>query len=77
LNVCRNIKRLRYPDRPTTALECREAALQYVRKVSGFRAPSKRNEAAFDAAVEQIAAETTRLLASLTVRGERVEVEGG
>jgi hypothetical protein len=73
--VCRNIKRLRYPDRPTTTDECREAALQYVRKVSGFRAPSKRNEAAFDAAVARIAAETTRLLVGLTVRGERVQVD--
>lgn len=73
--MCRNIRRLRHPERPTTTDECYEAALQYVRKVSGFRAPSKRNEAAFEAAVERIAEETAALLGGLVVRGERVRVE--
>jgi hypothetical protein len=46
----------------------RAAALQYVRKISGFRAPAARNAAAFDQAVEEIAASTARLLATLEVR---------
>ncbi|HEX4288758.1 MAG TPA: DUF2277 family protein, partial [Trebonia sp.] len=50
-----------------TDQDMRAAALQYVRKVSGFRAPAARNAAAFDAAVEEIAAATARLLDSLEV----------
>ncbi|MGH2676508.1 MAG: DUF2277 domain-containing protein, partial [Actinomycetota bacterium] len=46
--MCRSIKRLRGPDGPASEDEVREAALQYVRKVSGFREPSRRNAEAFD-----------------------------
>lgn len=64
--MCRSIKRLREGDVPASDDEVREAALQFVRKVSGYRAPSKRNEDAFLAAVEEIAEASTRLLASIT-----------
>ncbi|GAB4152419.1 MAG: DUF2277 domain-containing protein [Candidatus Promineifilaceae bacterium] len=54
--MCRNIKKLRYPDRPPTDAELHEAALQFVRKISGYRAPSRANQAAFDQAVADVAA---------------------
>lgn len=63
--MCRSIKTLRRADEPTTDDEVRAAALQFVRKVSGFRQPSRDNTAAFDSAVEEVAAATERLLASL------------
>jgi hypothetical protein len=63
--MCRNIKMLFNFDPPVTAEEVRAASLQYVRKISGFNKPSKANEAAFLAAVEDVAAVSTRLLASL------------
>jgi hypothetical protein len=66
--MCRSIKRLREGDVPATEQEIREAALQYVRKVSGFRAPSKRHEEAFSAAVEEVAEASRRLLESVTAR---------
>ena len=53
--MCRNIKKLRYEDRKPTDLELQDAALQFVRKISGYRKPSKVNQAAFDKAVVQIA----------------------
>jgi hypothetical protein len=67
--MCRSIKTLRppYADAVTEA-DMRAAALQYVRKVSGFRAPAAKNAAAFDAAVEEITASTARLLDALEVR---------
>ncbi|RIK46150.1 MAG: DUF2277 domain-containing protein [Chloroflexi bacterium] len=52
--MCRSIKQLRLPDRPATEEEIHAAALQFVRKISGFRQPSRRNAAAFDAAVTDI-----------------------
>jgi hypothetical protein len=64
--MCRSIKRLREGDVPATEQEIREAALQYVRKVSGFRAPSRRNEDAFDAAVDEVAAASRRLIEAVT-----------
>lgn len=64
--MCRSIKRLRGPDGPASHDEVREASLQYVRKVSGFRAPSRRNEEAFEEAVEEVAEATRRLLDSVT-----------
>ena len=64
--MCRNIRLLFNFDPPVTDDEVRAAALQFVRKVSGFNKPSKANEAAFDAAVEEIAATSRRLLASLS-----------
>jgi hypothetical protein len=66
--MCRNIKQLRQPERTPTEEELRAAALQYVRKVSGYRVPSRANQAAFDLAVDEIAAATEKLLVSLTVR---------
>jgi hypothetical protein len=64
--MCRNIKPLRLPDRPATEQEMYEAALQYVRKVSGYRKPSKINQAAFDAAVAEVAAATRKMLEQLS-----------
>ncbi|HAG98136.1 MAG TPA: DUF2277 domain-containing protein [Ktedonobacter sp.] len=63
--MCRNIKSLFNFEPPVTEEEIRAAALQYVRKVSGFNTPSKANEAAFLAAVDQIAAVSSTLLNSL------------
>lgn len=63
--MCRSIKKLRHTDHPATEQEIKEAALQYVRKVSGYRAPSKKNQVAFEKAVEEIAAATQNLLQDL------------
>ena len=63
--MCRNIKTLFNFEPPATEEEISAASLQYVRKVTGFNKPSRKNEAAFDGAVEDIAAITERLLASL------------
>lgn len=69
--MCRSIKTLRPPVIPEEATEeeIRAAALQYVRKVSGFRAPAAHNREVFDRAVEEIAAATMRLLDGIEVRG--------
>ena len=73
--MCRSIKILRRPEQPVTSEETTAAALQFVRKISGFQRPSRANQAAFDTAVAEIAAASERLLASLsnkegfTVRG--------
>lgn len=66
--MCRSIKQLRQPERTSTEEEMRAAALQYVRKVSGYRAPSRANRAAFDRAVDDVSAATRRLLRELTER---------
>lgn len=63
--MCRNIRTLYNFDPPATEDEIRAAALQYVRKISGFTKPSSVNEAAFDAAVDDIARISARLLADL------------
>ena len=63
--MCRSIKQLRNPDLPVTDLELYEAALQYVRKVSGYRKPSRANSAVFEAAVQEIALAPRQLLAGL------------
>jgi hypothetical protein len=63
--MCRNIRILFNFEPPVTEEEIRAASLQFVRKVSGFNKPSKTNEGAFDAAVEQIAAVSRNLLGSL------------
>ena len=63
--MCRNIKTLYHLTPPVTEDEIRDAARQYVRKGSGFGKPSRANEAAFAAAVDEIAAATARLLAGL------------
>ena len=65
--MCRSIQQLRGAEPPATDQEVRDAALQFVRKISGYRVPSKTNEAVFTAAVEDIAAVTRRLLEELTV----------
>ncbi len=63
--MCRHIKILFNFDPPVTNEEIRAASLQFVRKISGFNKPSKANEAAFAAAVEEVAAASSRLLHSL------------
>jgi hypothetical protein len=70
--MCRSIKTLREPyvEHPGEA-DMRAAALQYVRKVSGFQRPAAHNEEAFNAAVEEITAATQKLLAQLVVRGAK------
>ena len=65
--MCRSIKTLRVRDRQATDTEITEAALQYVRKISGYRKPSRLNQPAFDAAVQEVAAATRKMLESLTV----------
>ena len=66
--MCRSIKVLREGSEPLGPEEVRAAALQYVRKVSGFRKPSQANEAVFERAVDEVAESTQRLLDSLVVR---------
>ena len=63
--MCRNIRTLFNFEPPATEDEVRAAALQFVRKVSGYRQPSRRNTEAFDTAVDEIAQATQRLLAAL------------
>jgi hypothetical protein len=63
--MCRNIQTLYNFEPPARQEEVRAAALQYVRKVSGFTKPSQANEAAFERAVDEVAAATTRLLDEL------------
>ena len=65
--MCRNIQQLRGAEPPATDDEVRDAALQYVRKVSGYRQPSQANQQAFDRAVDEVAAATQRLLDDLVV----------
>ena len=64
--MCRNIKTLFPFEPPATVEEVRAAALQFVRKLSGFQRPSRANEAAFEQAVDEIAAAAQRLLTALT-----------
>jgi hypothetical protein len=66
--MCRSIKTLRGLESNPTEEEIRAAALQFVRKISGYRIPSAANRAVFDAAVDEIAEASERLLAGLTVR---------
>ena len=66
--MCRNIRTLFNFEPPATELEIRDASLQFVRKLSGFTVPSKANEAAFDAAVEQVAAAARGLIRSLVTQ---------
>ncbi len=67
--MCRSIKTLRGSSEPVTDDDVRAAALQYVRKLSGYRQPSRANEAVFEAAVDEIAVATQRLLDGLVIRG--------
>jgi hypothetical protein len=67
--MCRNIKRLRHPDHAPTDAELHDAALQFVRKISGFNKPSHANQAAFDTAVRDVSAAARVLFRSLHVHG--------
>ena len=66
--MCRSIKVLRGADPPVTEAEIQAAALQFIRKVSGFRAPSKANHDAFYAAVQEVSSTTGKLLTQLAQR---------
>jgi len=68
--MCRNIRVLHHFKPPTTPEEIEAAALQYVRKVSGLREPGHDAEKAFEKAIQQVAAATTKLLEALPERGE-------
>ena len=68
--MCRNIKTLFNFEPPATEIEIRDASLQFVRKLSGFSVPSKANEAAFERAVDEIAASARRLVQSLLTTAE-------
>ena len=67
--MCRSIKTLRQTETPVMDEEVRAAALQFVRKISGYRKPSRANEEAFNRAVDEIALTSRALLESLVVRG--------
>jgi hypothetical protein len=69
--VCRSIKRLRDGATPAPTEEVEAAALQFVRKISGFTKPATHNEEVFRAAVDEIAAASMRLLDGLEIRGAR------
>jgi hypothetical protein len=69
--MCRSIKTLRRPDEPATDEEIKAAALQFVRKVSGYRVPSKANTEAFDSAVDDVAEASKRLLDTIAARAAR------
>jgi hypothetical protein len=68
--MCRNIKTLFNFEPPASEIEIRDAALQFVRKLSGFNVPSKANEAAFERAVEEVAASARALIRSLVTTAE-------
>lgn len=63
--MCRNIKKLRRAESPPTDEELHDAALQFVRKITGYRVPSRANQAAFDQAVDDISARTRELFEQL------------
>jgi hypothetical protein len=69
--VCRSIKQLRRAEEPPTDEEIQAAALQFVRKVSGYRQPSRANQETFNRAIEEISASTRRMLDSLSVVSPR------
>ena len=66
--MCRSIKVLRQGSTPLSDGEVRAAALQFIRKISGYRTPSRANEQTFDRAIEEIAAASSRLLYALEYR---------
>ncbi len=69
--MCRSIKKLRNAERSATDDEIRLAALQFIRKISGYRKPSRINEPVFDQAVDDIAAVSRQMLDSLQVGARR------
>ena len=75
--MCRSIKTLRRPDQAATQEEIQAAALQFVRKVSGFRAPSRANAEAFDRAVAEVTAASRKLLESVGAGPVRAERQSG
>jgi hypothetical protein len=68
--MCRNIKTLFNFDPPATEVEIHDAALQFVRKLSGFNAPSKVNQAAFDCAIDEVASAARTLIDSLVTTAD-------
>ena len=76
MGMCRSIKTLRRPAEPATDEEIRAAALQFVRKVSGYRQPSRANAEAFDAAVAEIAQASRTLLQAVGGQTERSGEQG-
>jgi hypothetical protein len=75
--MCRSIKVLRRPEQPATPEEVSSAALQFVRKISGFHKPSKANEDAFYSAVQEIADASHRLLLTIESRRLKLPPEDG
>ena len=73
--MCRSIKQLRNTEIPATEEEIRAAALQFVRKVSGYRKPSKVNQEAFDQAVEEVAQATQKLLKDIKMQTSMISLE--
>lgn len=73
--MCRSIKQLRNAEIPATEEEIRAAALQFVRKVSGYRKPSKVNQAAFDLAVEEVTQATQKLLGDIKIQTSMISLE--
>ena len=73
--MCRSIKQLRNAEIPATEEEIRAAALQFVRKVSGYRKPSKVNQEAFDQAVEEVTQVTQNLLGNLSMQSNMISLE--
>ena len=73
--MCRSIKRLRRPDGAPTDAELHEASLQFVRKISGYRDPSRTNRAAFEEAVADVTATSRRLFDALRVAERRAVAE--
>ena len=69
--MCRSIKQLRNEEIPATPDEIAAAARQFVRKVSGYRKPSRANEAAFEQAISEISAATEKLLQNLVTSGQK------
>ena len=63
--MCRSIKRLYFADQEVTDLEIHDAARQFVRKISGFRKPSRKNEEVFELAVENVAMVTRKMLSKM------------
>lgn len=72
--MCRNIKKLRRPEAAPTDAELHDAALQFVRKISGYREPSQANRAAFDHAVADVAAASRHLFEHLRANEPRVTI---
>ena len=69
--MCRNIKKLRRPDGQPSDAELHDAALQFIRKISGYRVPSKSNEKVFERAVRDVATASRKMFDGLAVRQEQ------